>query len=247
MRRQPENMDALALRAEANSGRKNIAEAIQDYLVLAEHYPKEIKWLRYLAGAYSQLEDYANTFYYYNKAIELGCKDPDLFTSRGRLHLKLNMVKEGIDDLGTAVDLSQEELANEKQDTVWKRLMVIFNLTLRGDAYASIGDTSCMLEDYTAAVKTAEDGKMWDMYSIWAGDALHKRALWYVSQKQYKEALGDYTSLILGCGLERGPQRRAAQWYYERGYVEFLMGGCYEYDFKTAVEADSSYAAKPYK
>lgn len=150
---------------------KQWSRAAQDLAECCRLKPYEVKYFSEASHAHLLAGLHRESFGYANRALELGCREPTIFSTRGQCYLHFNDYGAALADLNHAIALNPNV-------SIW--------YLHRGDIYREMGDFHRAFTDYCTDLRM--DGP--------SHPTLARRADLYREAGRWPEALADLSAAI---------------------------------------------------
>lgn len=167
----PNDIDALAGRAEAYYWLKDFPSAIQDFDLVLERNPNNATFFLYRGTAHVLLKEYEKAIADYNEAIRLNPEYASAYNNRGTSYDYLEEYEKAIADYTEAIRLDPDDALAYSN---------------RGNSYRRLGEYEKAIVDYNEAIRLDPDD---------AGAYAH-RGLSYRSLGEYDKAIADFNEAI---------------------------------------------------
>jgi tetratricopeptide (TPR) repeat protein len=222
----PNDLDALAGRAEAYFWLNDFLQSIQDFDAVLERNPNNPTFFLHRGYAYGEQKEHDKAIANYNEAIRLDPQYAYAYNNRGYSLNSLGEYEQALADLNQAIRLdSQYALAYVNRGVSYNSLgeydqaIADLNQAIRLDpeeakAYSNRGYSyNALGEDDQAIANFNEAIRLNPQYA----DAYYNRGNSYYQLKEYDKAIADYTEAI-----RLNPQDADA--YYNRGISYKKLG-----------------------
>jgi tetratricopeptide (TPR) repeat protein len=225
----PNDIDALAGRAEAYFWLNDFPQAIQDFDAVLERNPNNPTFFLHRGYAHGEQKEHDKAIADYTEAIRLDPQYAYAYNNRGYSYNSLGEYDQAIPDLNEAIRLDpQYALAyvNRADSYInlgeYDQAIADCNTAIlldsrearayinRGFIYNALGEDDRAIADYTEAIRLNPEDP----------DPYYNRGNSYYQLKEYEQAIADYTQAVLF-----NPQYADA--YYNRGFSYFILR---EYD-----------------
>ena len=165
----PEYERARQNRGEALFLQGNYKGAIEDLSLVTDKKNERVNY--YIAESHSRLGDHKMALTYYNRAIDAGRKDGEIYHKRGRTYLELEQVAPALADLNLAL-----QAGNKDADVYLDRA--------RANIY--MNNERAAMADLNEAIAKDDKNAL----------AFYNRAYLKEIQENYQEAISDYKKVI---------------------------------------------------
>jgi tetratricopeptide (TPR) repeat protein len=185
----PNDIDALAGRAETYYRLKNFSAAIQDFDAILQRNFNNATFFFYRGNAHNHLKEHNIAIADYNEAIRLNPEYAKAYNNRGFSYHILGENQKAIADYNEAIRLNP------------KLAKVYFN---RGISYSDLGENQKAIADHTEAIRL--NPKL--------AEAYYNRGISYSDLGEYNIAIADHTEAIrLNPKLAKAYVNRGASYY----------------------------------
>ena len=147
-----------------------IAESGDVYTELIQRNPEEGRYYTLRASSWWALGKADEAIADFDKAIDLGYREPHAYTSRGLFHAASGHYKEAITDYNEAIKLDKESIAP---------------IVNRAAVYMQTREFELAAKDYSTALATKENDAA----------LLHQRAIAYKSAGETDKAIADFNTI----------------------------------------------------
>ncbi len=197
-----------------------LVESVEIYDALIKDSPKVGRFFTLRASAWFARGDHRRALADYDRAIELGYKEPHAYSSRGMFHASAENYDKAIADFTTAIKLTNASKSPEaeKDDTPYLN---------RAATYMAVEKYALAVKDYDEAVRRRPK----------KASTYQQRAFAFKADGKLKQAIDDYAKCI-----ELEPKNKSA--WMGRGYAWLQMKDTKKAiaDFSKVIEIDANFA-----
>jgi Flp pilus assembly protein TadD len=167
----PNDIDALAGRAEAYYWLHDFTAAIQDFDLVLERNPNNATFFFYRTTSCHTLKEYEKAIADYNEAIRLNPEYASAYNNRGNIYDYLEEYEKAIADYNEAIRLNPEDA-------------IFYNN--RGISYANLEEYEKAIADYNKAIRLNPEDAIF----------YNNRGISYANLGEYDKAIADYNEAI---------------------------------------------------